>query len=356
MQQKGSRLFCQQSLPAPLCVETASAETLTALLQQDDVLMAVNFSGKTEIDQNDPRLVHAGLRVIGASPAVEVWRGARPVSCHRKGRISWSENGDVLFGHLLVEETAADGLGELIEAAYTEINAFLRASAYPYVLRYWHYIPSINRVDAGIERYRAFCVGRYSALSLQRNFERTLPAASAVGAAVPGLLITFASGKVRPIQMENPRQVSAFHYPPVYGPRSPLFSRAACITWHDQKRQLFLSGTASIVGHETLHGEDVIAQAEETCRNIDVVLDGFAHYSGKADVSRIFASSMRVYLRHSKHLDSVTNVLKSKPNFPDDIIYLQGDICREELLLEIEGVFGLADGTDPGPGYCLPSA
>ena len=310
--------------------------------------MAVNFSGMTAIDRDDPRLVHAGLRALGTSAATEVWRGAEPVSCYRKGRISWSENGDVLFGHLLLEETAADDLGKLIAAAYAEINTFLHASAYPHAFRFWHYIPGINRIDNGIERYQAFCVGRHSALSVQRDFERTLPAANAVGMDVPGLLVSFASGKVRPLQVENPRQVSAFHYPPVYGPRSPLFSRAACMSWHAAERQLFLSGTASIVGHETLHGGNVIAQAGETCRNIAAVLDGFARYPGKASTGRTAASSLRVYLRHPDHLDCVASILNSTPGLPDDIIYLQGDLCRAELLLEIEGVFDLAGGAVPG--------
>ncbi len=344
MQQQGSSTFHhhQHDLAMPLSVELAPAAKLPALLQRDDVLMAVSFSGKIAIDRANPRLVHAGLRALGTSAAVEVWRGAGPVSCHRKGRISWCENGDVLFGHLLLEETAADDLGELIAAAYTEINTFLHASAYPHAFRFWHYIPDINRVNNGIERYQAFCVGRYAALSMQRDFERTLPAASAVGTNVPGVLVSFASGKVRPQQVENPRQISAFHYPPVHGPRSPLFSRAACINWHAAERQLFLSGTASIVGHETLHGGDVIAQSGESCRNIDAVLCGLVGSPRMKNTSRISASGVRVYLRHPEHLDSVASVLNSKLDLPDNIIYLQGDLCRAGLLLEIEGVFDIA--------------
>jgi chorismate lyase/3-hydroxybenzoate synthase len=343
MQQQGYYIFHQHQhdFPVSLSVEPVEAEKLHELLQRDDVLMAVNFSGKTTIDRKDSRLVHAGLRTLGTSAAVEVWRGAGPVSCHREGRISWSENGDVLFGHLLVEETAVDDLGELIATAYAEINNFLNGSAYPCAFRFWHYIPGINRIDRGIERYRAFCVGRYSAMSLQRDFERTLPAASAVGTDVPGFLISFASGKTRPLQVENPRQVSAFHYPPVHGPLSPLFSRAAGMNWHGD-RQLFLSGTASIVGHETLHGGDVVAQALETCRNIDAVLESFSRYPDRASASQIMASSLRVYLRHPEHLESVASILNSRLDFQCDIIYLQGDLCRAELLLEVEGVFGLS--------------
>jgi chorismate lyase/3-hydroxybenzoate synthase len=339
MQQQGSSIFRYHELPLPLCVEPAVVTDLPALLLRDDVLMAVDFSGKTGFERQDPRLVHAGLRALGNSPDVEVWFGSGEVTCHQQGRIGWCENGDVLFGHLLVEDASADNLGDLVASAYTEINAFLQASAYPCAFRFWHYIPGINQVENGIERYQAFCSGRHSAVSLQRDFERTLAAASAVGTDVPGLLISFASGKIRPLQVENPRQVSAFHYPPVYGPCSPLFSRAICMNWNVTGQQLFLSGTASIVGHETRHADDVVAQTRETCRNIDAVLEGFSTCLDKADTHRVSASCLRVYLRHPGDLDRVSGILDSKPGLPENIIYLQGDLCREELLLEIEGVF-----------------
>jgi hypothetical protein len=42
---------------------------------------------------------------------------------------------------------------------------------------------------------------------------------------------------------------------------------------------------------------------------------------------------MCVYLRHPEHLDCVASILNSKPGLPDDIVYLQGDLCRVEMLL-----------------------
>jgi chorismate lyase/3-hydroxybenzoate synthase len=92
----------------------------------------------------------------------------------------------------------------------------------------------------------------------------------------------------------------------------------------------------------------VFAQALETCRNIDAILEGFTRYPCKANASQITASSLRVYLRHPGHLKSVANILNSRPDLQGNIIYLQGDLCRAELLLEIEGVFGPIGSTVPG--------
>jgi len=339
IQQQESSIHRQRLLPSPLRIMSAPAGSLPALLQRDDVLMAVSFSGRNELDRNDPRLVRAGLPALGQSAAVEIWCGAGQVSCHRRGRISWCENGDVLFGHVLLEEAPAEALDELIVAAYTEINAFLQNSPYPCAFRFWHYIPGINRVENGIERYQAFCVGRHAALSLQLDFERSLPAASAVGTEAPGLLISFAAGKFESSQVENPRQVSAFHYPAVHGPRSPLFSRAVGMDLSTGEQQLFLSGTASIVGHETQHAGDIIAQANETCRNIAAVLDYLNRESHGAAGSSVTCASLRVYLRYPGHLETVKTILNAKLGIPDNIIYLKSDICRAGLLLEVEGVF-----------------
>lgn len=342
MQQLKSGVCRRLVFPSPLRVSSVSTANLPALLRRNDVLMAVNFSGRTEIDREDPRLVRVGLPALEETAAVEVWHAAGSVSCHRQGRIIWSENRDLLFGHLLLEEVPADALDESIAVAYAEIYTFLQASPYPRVFRFWHYIPEINRIENGIERYQAFCVGRYAALSLSRGFEHRLPAASAIGTDVPGLLISFAAGKVRPLQVENPRQVSAFHYPAEHGPRSPLFSRAVSLNLSTDEQHLYLSGTASIFGHETQHAGDVIAQADETCRNIEAVLDYFNRELRNANTRPVSCASLRVYLRNPGHLGSVKAIMNAKLATPDNIMYLKGDICRAELLLEVEGVYSSA--------------
>ena len=74
------------------------------------------------------------------------------------------------------------------------------------------------------------------------------------------------------MQIENPRQLSASLYPPRYGLRSPMFARAALVP-NGRGAQLLVSGTASIVGHESLHIGDPERQLEETARNFEALVE-----------------------------------------------------------------------------------
>ena len=134
--------------------------------------------------------------------------------------------------------------------------------------------------------------------------------------------------------IENPRQTSAYLYPPKFGSHSPTFSRA-CLLNGSAGTNLFVSGTASIVGHETLHSGDVSAQTRETLTNIDALLDeanrivGSAHYS-------LEDLKFKVYVRRASDFAAIEGVLSAALDSSTTIVYLQADVCREDLLVEIE--------------------
>jgi enamine deaminase RidA (YjgF/YER057c/UK114 family) len=134
--------------------------------------------------------------------------------------------------------------------------------------------------------------------------------------------------------IENPRQTSAYFYPPKFGSHSPTFSRA-CLLNGSAGTNLFVSGTASIVGHETLHSGDVSAQTRETLTNIDALLDeanrivGSAHYA-------LEGLKFKVYVRRVSDFAAIESVLSAALDSSTTIVYLQADVCREDLLVEIE--------------------
>src|SRR4029077_5387998 len=135
---------------------------------------------------------------------------------------------------------------------------------YGHLLRVWNYFPHINDDADGVERYVRFNAGRHDAFAAKGRATATdAPAACALGSRGTDLVIYFLAAKRAGQQIENPRQVSAFRYPPQYGPRSPPFA-GAMLARPTGKPLLFVSGTASIVGHETLHHGDAAAQAAET--------------------------------------------------------------------------------------------
>jgi chorismate lyase/3-hydroxybenzoate synthase len=241
--------------------------------------------------------------------------------------VSLAASGSVLFG---VAEAPA-GEGPTLEAAtrelYGEILAALGRSRHPHPLRFWNVFPHINRADRGLERYRWFCRGRAEALERHfgSSFETRLCAASAVGSQEGALLVYFLAAGGPGTQVENPRQLSAFRYPPEYGPRSPSFARAtrcpdAC------GGGLLLSGTASIVGHRTLHAGDVRMQLRETLCNLERLTEGRP------------LRHLKVFVRHPEDLSGIREEIARRLGPDVGVLYLQADICRADLSLEIEGV------------------
>ncbi|WP_416136133.1 Rid family hydrolase [Aquabacterium sp. A7-Y] len=166
------------------------------------------------------------------------------------------------------------------------------------------------------------------------------PAACALGTEGGMLTVHFLAGRRPPRAVENPRQVSAYHYPKEYGPRSPTFSRAAVAELGPGREALFISGTASIVGHATLHHGDVRRQTEETMANIEAVLRAAAPHSRAPDAHRIDALDYTVYVRDSRDLDAVQQTFERfigpRSAGAREAIYLRADICRADLLVEIE--------------------
>jgi chorismate lyase/3-hydroxybenzoate synthase len=86
------------------------------------------------------------------------------------------------------------------------------------------------------------------------------------------LQIYFLAGAHPPTHLGNPRQVNAYEYPTIYGPRSPSFARAT-LCRSDSATHLFISGTASVVGHQSQHVGSADLQALETVTNLRALVE-----------------------------------------------------------------------------------
>ncbi len=200
--------------------------------------------------------------------------------------------------------------------------------------RIWNYFDRINEGTGDAERYRRFCLGRYRAIE-QPGFENALPAATVIGSQNPGLWIGCLAAPQAPGTIENPRQTSAYRYPKTYGPVSPSFSRAVLLDDH-----LLVSGTASVVGFESQHPQDVRAQATEVLRNLDaLIVQASQQIDNKKDAAPWQAKALRLYLRHADDANLALPVVRQALGDDVPINVLQGEISRRELLLEIEGVW-----------------
>lgn len=271
----------------------------------------------------------------------DLWSGSTDVHTQRHGCVQFTSDGQWLHGFAEIDDAVTDGgLHAAAHRAYTELFEVLARSDCAHLLRLWNYIARINAPGAdGVERYRHFNAGRQQAfIEARRSAFDGTPAACALGTVDGPLRVYFLAGRRAPLAIENPRQVSAYRYPATYGARSPTFSRAALADVGGGRQALFISGTASIVGHATLHIGDVRRQTEESLANMAAVREVAALRAGATfDVSALIYT---VYLRHRGDLAVVREVFErhvgAHSTAARGAIYLQADICRAELLVEIE--------------------
>lgn len=288
----------------------------------------------------------------GAQPAgmCEVWTSREPVRHGTDGDIRFAVSGDFLFGVLAVAQGAAAGaLRGSAERAYADIFAMLSRHGFPHAVRFWNYFPRINEPEGGVERYRLFNLGRgaaFESAGLVRG--ETIPAACALGTdSGDALTVYFVAAREAGLAVENPRQVSAYRYPSEHGPHSPTFSRAVLHPARDPA-MLFVSGTASIVGHRTVHAGDVVAQTRETLANLEAVFAEAGRRSRPGAFS-LREASCKVYIRRPADAKAVRDELAAALGDGADVNFLRADICRSDLLVEIEAIAYAGDaGERPG--------
>ncbi|MET3475082.1 Rid family hydrolase [Variovorax atrisoli] len=281
-------------------------------------------------------------RVLSDGGAMaDVWHASgAQIESGTTGIARWRTDGHWLLGAIDLDESAEkQGLAELAHRAYRDLFKTLDQAGTPHLQRIWNYLPQINADGGGLERYRQFNLGRQEAfLEAGRAAFEGAPAACALGIHRGALSIRFLAGQRAPLPVENPRQVSAYRYPETYGPRSPTFSRAALADVGGGSIALFISGTASIVGHETVHHGDVQEQTRETLRNLQAVVEAAnARCSAKFSLS---ALDSVVYVRHPSDTATVRAIIEetlgSDAPMARHAVYLEADICRSDLLVEIE--------------------
>jgi chorismate lyase/3-hydroxybenzoate synthase len=273
------------------------------------------------------------------------WYTPGPIAASQHEDIHYHYNAGLLCGYIRLSEqnfpdtTAGHPLQQIGERAYTQIFQLLHTSGFPHLVRCWNYLPQINHYDNDLERYRLFNIGRQNAfIAAAQSHEAGAPAASALGTPDGDVVIYFLAARIAPQAIENPRQISAYHYPAQYGPRSPTFSRGSLLRLARQD-VLFISGTASIVGHDSVHIDDVSAQTQEIIHNIAAVIEQ-ANAAIGTQVFHCNTLKLKIFVRHPDDLPHIAQVLTDALGDATEALYVQADICRADLLVEIEA-FGV---------------
>jgi chorismate lyase/3-hydroxybenzoate synthase len=284
--------------------------------------------------------IRSALPPLDGEARVEVMLTHRPARHEQSGPFDLLITDDYLIAAACLDEAPGDPMSARSERLYAGLLRLVEARGYPHIVRIWNVVQDINRVEGELERYRQFCLGRHEAyIGALTDLAGRFPAATAVGARAGGVTVYGIAAKAPGLPIENPNQMSAYRYPRQYGPRSPSFARALVKEWPDCGRaNLFISGTASITGHETRHAGDLRAQVGQTIDNLETVV---AEAGRKA--SRRFGlgepgSLLKAYVRRPEDLPAIRAGVAERLGTDVEVLYLRADICREALLVEIDGV------------------
>ncbi len=221
------------------------------------------------------------------------------------------------------------------------------------VVRIWLYVGDIIEIQDGIERYRELNRARsdffeqqhaLGQMPTQSSDSIVYPASTGIGMVgrnldVSCLTLQTDRSDVRLIALENPRQTAAFDYDASFSIKSPKFSRAMAVVIGDYITT-WISGTASIVDSKSVHLGDVATQTEQTIDNIEALISGenFArHGLAGAGAKLSDLAKVRVYVKRPEDYETCKAICERRFG-PLPTIYAQADVCRSELLVEIEGV------------------
>ena len=241
------------------------------------------------------------------------------------------------------------------------LNAFQTMRSYlaewdfdvPDLYRTWIYQGHIVDAEGETQRYKELNRARSDVFRGQTFITDFLPqhhkgiafpASTGIGADDYDLVMSCQAIKAQRddlivVPLENPMQVPAFDYGEVYSPKSPKFSRAmAFVAGSDAK--VYISGTASITDSESRFEGDPERQTHQTLDNIAALVtpENLAKHGVTgfgATLEHIAVA--RVYVKNKEHFSAIRQVCEQRiAGAP--VLYTFADVCRPELLVEIEAI------------------
>jgi enamine deaminase RidA (YjgF/YER057c/UK114 family) len=280
---------------------------------------------------------------------VEIERINEQLVIARHNRIAW-----VHCAHV-VPQAHSVGAYQGAANAFEQIGRLLRSVdvRFDQVIRTWLYLGGIGAQDGAVSRYQELNRARTDFyrdihfLNGRAGHERpqgVYPASTGIGADGRGVMMSAIAlmtdrDDIAAVPLENPRQTAAYDYAAVYSPTSPKFSRAMALSCGNYAT-IFISGTASITDSETRHLGDAATQTQETLDNIVALISEEnlrRHGLPGLGTSLEGLALVRVYIKRQEDYTQVRAVCEQRlGELP--AVYAIADVCRPELLVEIEGI------------------
>ena len=318
-------------------IETASALAVELSHSAVDSHLANRFSVQFALSNsaaNTPlKIVMPDLAHAHSS---EQWLGLVP----NRDWSAWYlfQNRDYLFARVPAALTRSQPLDEAAETSYLALFDCMHQLGYPYLCRTWNYFSDITHAGPGTHnRYQLFCSGRSRAYQSCAQSQAHYPAATVVGSHNDDLCVYFIASKRSGSAIENSNQISAYNYPKQYSQDAPLFARAL-LHQTSQQTILFISGTASIRGHASQYANDVRQQTGVCLDNIQTLIDTAKHEHNLDVTSLSELTLLKVYIKRRQDFTTVKTLVEAHCGSQLAVSYLQGHLCRDDLLVEIEAV------------------
>ncbi len=216
------------------------------------------------------------------------------------------------------------------------------------LVRQWNFIGNILSINNDVQNYQAFNELRNDKYSRYRKV-RGYPAATGIGMKMDGVKVDFyavkSTSQGTAIPIENPDQLNPYAYEQKVlkgnvlkgkkGKQPPQFERAVL-----SGNNLFISGTASIIGQDTIGIGDVEKQTAVTLENIMKLYNSNKIPGKEGDMIKnaMELIILRVYVRYQDDFRKVKSVCEKY--FPGaTAVFIEADICRDDLLVEIEAEY-----------------
>lgn len=242
------------------------------------------------------------------------------------------------------------GYSEQSSSVLDKTSAVLQLEGFgvQHIVRQWNYIGNITDFENGNQHYQLFNNAR-SSFYTQNGFTNNYPAATGISMPINCLSVStiaiLPSTKTAIMAIDNKLQTPAYKYSEailVKGNNerlktTPKFERGKLIL-ADKNGIFFVSGTAAIRNETSSHINDAVLQTRETIENINYLIsnENLRLNDVEANVN-IKLSSIRIYIKNKASFPLIkTEVDTAWPYL--QAIYLQAEVCRTELLVEIEGV------------------
>ena len=324
--------------------ETNSKYEYIALLQKLEVEISKYFSGPVLLSLlAQPPITHK-IIVEACFYDPNVWDLEVFGNCTCGAILFKKNDSSVLIGNVQSYKFPTCKLNS--DEAFSELINVFNDAGFPLnsIVRQWNYIENILGDNNGRQHYQEFNNVR-SGVYGNTFGKKGYPAATGIGMNQGGIILEFIAIKSLELvskPIDNPLQVSAHHYTKdvLAGENcmeieAPKFERARFLELFNKKLVL-ISGTASILGERTTAVGDPGEQTKITVENIKQL------YSPKT-LNSLTGNSMvpkyghaRVYVKNRKDYSTIKRTFKLYyGNLP--VVYIVADICREDLLVEIEG-------------------